>query len=78
VLGIDLGFGIWNLSFGLNHSNKRELPSRSAFFSVGEEKVTMTTGAEIDPRNLLLFNSLPFHLSDIDLSQVHHPLSRSS
>jgi hypothetical protein len=60
------------------YSNKRELPSGSPFFPVGEEEIIMAMGAEIDPKNLFFLNPLPFHLSNIDLSKINHPLSRFS
>jgi hypothetical protein len=58
---------------GLYDSNKRKLSSGLAFFSIGEEEIMMTTGAEIDPEDLFFLDSFIFHLGDIDLSEVHHP-----
>ena len=62
----------------LDDSNKGQLPSSLTFFSVGEEKIIMAMGTEIDPKNLFFFDPFIFHLSDIDLNKVNHPLSRTS
>ena len=61
----------------LDHSNKGQLSSGLTLFSVGEEEIMMTTGAEIDPEDLFFLDSLILHLGDIDLGEVHHPSSSS-
>jgi hypothetical protein len=51
-------------------SNKRQLPPRFSFFSVGEEKVSMTARTEVDPENLFFFDPFFFDLGDVDTDQV--------
>jgi hypothetical protein len=54
-------------------SNKRELPPCFSFFSIGEEKVSMTTRTEVDPEDLFFFDPFFFDLGHVDTDQVYHP-----
>jgi hypothetical protein len=78
MFGAYLEFVIWDLSFGLDHSDKGELSARPAFFSIRKEEIPMAVGTKIDAANLFFLNPFSLHLTDIDLGEVHHPLSNSS
>src|SRR4030042_7026020 len=54
-----------NLNLFFN-SYKRQLPSCFSFFSIGEEKVSMTPRTEVDPENLFFFDPFFFDLGDVD------------